>query len=65
MIILSDFMVAILNFAFLKIPQGSQTHIRRDITTRMLEIHNQSRKKYISQNKVTLVTLKIHNWLPD
>ena len=39
-------MAAILNFAFFKkIPQGLETHIRRDIITRMLEMHNQSRKK--------------------
>ena len=38
-------MVAILNFAFIKIPQGLETQIRRNIITRMLEMHNQPRKK--------------------
>ena len=47
-------MVAILNFAFLKIPQRLKTYIYRDVIAGMLAMHNQSRKKiYISQNKVT------------
>ena len=42
-------MAAIVNFAgFFKIPQGLETHIRRDIITRMPEMHNQSRKKSIA-----------------
>ena len=41
----SDFMAAILNFAFLK---KLKNYLRRDIVTRLLEMHNQSRKKTIS-----------------
>ena len=47
-------MVAILNFAFLKIPERLKTYFCRDIIAGMLAKHNQSRKKkYISQNQVT------------
>ena len=33
---------------FKKIPQGLETYIFRDIITRMLEMHNQLRKKRIA-----------------
>ena len=36
-------MAVILNFVLLE--NGLETHIRRDIISRMLEMHNQSRKK--------------------
>ena len=45
-----------------KIIQRLETHIHQYIITRMLQMHNQSRKNYISQNKVTP---KLHIWLPN
>ena len=50
-------MGAIVNSAFLKIPQGLETQIRRYIITKMLMLHNQKRKKYTKQG--------YHPWLPD
>ena len=52
-------MAAILNFAFLKIPQWLETHISRDIITRMLEMHIQSRKKVYQPKQ------GYPPWLPD
>ena len=55
-------MTVILDCAFLRNFQGLETHIRRYTITRMLEMHNQSRKKCISQNKFTQ---EIYIWLSD
>ena len=50
----SDFMAAILNFAFLK---KLKNYLRRDIVTRLLEMHNQSRKKKTISAKAKLPPL--------
>ena len=58
-------MAAILNFAFKKKnPKGLETHIRRDINTSMVVMHNQKRKKYISQNKATHLGCRTKTSMP-
>ena len=44
-------------YNLIKNRQGLEAHIRRDIITSILEMHNQSRKNYISQNKVIYPSL--------